>query len=31
MAIPKNMKERARITREDGVFTLKLDALRPVG
>src|SRR5262245_981459 len=25
MAIPKDMKERAKMTREDGVFTLKLD------
>jgi hypothetical protein len=25
MAIPKDMKVRARMTREDGVFTLKLD------
>jgi hypothetical protein len=25
MAIPKDMKERARMTRADGVFTLKLD------
>jgi hypothetical protein len=25
MAIPKDLKERARLTRVDGVFTLKLD------
>jgi len=25
MAIPKDLKKRARMTREDGVFTLKLD------
>src|SRR5262245_21566047 len=25
MVIPKDLKERARMTREDGVFTLKLD------
>jgi hypothetical protein len=25
MAIPKDLKERARMTRKDGVFTLKLD------
>jgi hypothetical protein len=25
MVIPKNLRERARMTREDGVFTLKLD------
>jgi len=25
MAIPKDLKERARMTREDGVFVLKLD------
>ena len=25
MAIPKDLKERARMTRQDGVFTLKLD------
>jgi hypothetical protein len=24
MAIPKDMKERAKMTREDGVFALKL-------
>jgi hypothetical protein len=25
MAIPKDLKDRARLTRADGVFTLKLD------
>lgn len=25
MAIPKNLKERAQLTRAEGVFTLKLD------